>query len=367
MSIGLTIKKLRRERDITQEQLADYLGITSRAVSQWECDRTAPDISQLPLLANIFEVSADELLGIDVAAKQKKIDEILGNAKEKWSKGYNFEGMEILREGLKEYPNNYQIMFDLISCIWRVRDEPQNEGQRNTMTGEVIKLGEKILEECTDTKIRNLTIQLLCFTYPEVGKKDKAVALAEKMPSHYLSKENLLVSILNGTKRYEQCQDNLSDMLNDLYSSLCFNNGLLDDKTHPYTNGEMITIILKYLSIMDIIIEDKNYGFMRQQIGWANILLAQFYMEIGNSNKAIEHLKIAAKHSIIQDTKYNPNDEYSCILLRGKKFGGVVHNIDMNDSLHQLQEMKDEVFNPIRTNKEFVEIENQLKGFASKH
>ena len=38
MSIGKTIKKLRRERDITQEQLAAYLGITSRAVSQWECD-----------------------------------------------------------------------------------------------------------------------------------------------------------------------------------------------------------------------------------------------------------------------------------------------------------------------------------------
>ena len=50
MSIGSTIKRLRRERDLTQEQLAEYLGITSRAVSQWECDRTAPDISQLPAL-----------------------------------------------------------------------------------------------------------------------------------------------------------------------------------------------------------------------------------------------------------------------------------------------------------------------------
>ena len=37
MAIGYVIKKLRRERDITQEQLADMLGITSRAVSQWEC------------------------------------------------------------------------------------------------------------------------------------------------------------------------------------------------------------------------------------------------------------------------------------------------------------------------------------------
>ncbi len=38
MSIGTTIKKLRRERDMTQEQLADFLGITANSVSQWECD-----------------------------------------------------------------------------------------------------------------------------------------------------------------------------------------------------------------------------------------------------------------------------------------------------------------------------------------
>ncbi|MBQ9130605.1 MAG: helix-turn-helix transcriptional regulator, partial [Clostridia bacterium] len=54
MSIGSTIKRLRREKDLTQEQLAEYLGITSRAISQWECDRTAPDISQLPTLCHIF-------------------------------------------------------------------------------------------------------------------------------------------------------------------------------------------------------------------------------------------------------------------------------------------------------------------------
>ena len=53
MSVGSTIKRMRREKDITQEQLAEYLGITSRAISQWECGRTAPDISQLPALCHM--------------------------------------------------------------------------------------------------------------------------------------------------------------------------------------------------------------------------------------------------------------------------------------------------------------------------
>ena len=57
MTIGSTIRQLRQEQDITQEQLAEALGITSRAVSQWECDRTPPDISQIPALANFFDVT----------------------------------------------------------------------------------------------------------------------------------------------------------------------------------------------------------------------------------------------------------------------------------------------------------------------
>ena len=80
MSIGSIIKRLRREKDITQEQLAEYLGITSRAISQWECDRTAPDISQIPALCHIFHVSSDVLLGIDVEKNSEEIKKYLDTA-----------------------------------------------------------------------------------------------------------------------------------------------------------------------------------------------------------------------------------------------------------------------------------------------
>lgn len=66
MSIGTTIKRLRKENDFTQEQLAEYLGISAQAVSGWECDKCAPDVYQLPVLAQIFNVSADVILEIKV-------------------------------------------------------------------------------------------------------------------------------------------------------------------------------------------------------------------------------------------------------------------------------------------------------------
>jgi len=77
MSIGSKIKALRRAKDLTQEELAEVLGVSSKAVSQWECGRTAPDISQLPVLCNFFEVTADELLEIDVFHKTAERDKSL--------------------------------------------------------------------------------------------------------------------------------------------------------------------------------------------------------------------------------------------------------------------------------------------------
>ena len=61
--IGRKISNLRREQNMTQMELADKLGISFQAVSNWERGTTMPDISKLPELAEIFHVTTDELLG----------------------------------------------------------------------------------------------------------------------------------------------------------------------------------------------------------------------------------------------------------------------------------------------------------------
>jgi len=99
MNIGSQIKNLRRERGITQEHLAEYLNISVPAISQWECGKTSPDISQLPLLANIFRVSADVLLGIDIDAKERKINEIYDSAYNLSIAGYREKAKEKNRGG----------------------------------------------------------------------------------------------------------------------------------------------------------------------------------------------------------------------------------------------------------------------------
>ena len=61
LSIGENIKKLRAEKGITQEQLAEHLSITYQSVSKWENNITAPDLYLIPAIAGYFEISIDEL------------------------------------------------------------------------------------------------------------------------------------------------------------------------------------------------------------------------------------------------------------------------------------------------------------------
>ena len=62
MTIGKRIAHLRKEKGMTQEELAQHMGISPQAVSKWENDQTCPDISALPKLARLFDVTVDELL-----------------------------------------------------------------------------------------------------------------------------------------------------------------------------------------------------------------------------------------------------------------------------------------------------------------
>ena len=72
LKIGEQIKKLRREKDLTQEEVANHLGVSFQSVSKWERGEGYPDITMLPALSHYFQISVDELLGVDDTQKQKK-------------------------------------------------------------------------------------------------------------------------------------------------------------------------------------------------------------------------------------------------------------------------------------------------------
>jgi len=69
LKIGEKIKAKRRERELTQEELANILGVSKAAVSKWETEESYPDITMLPQIAQLFNITMDELFGYKLEYK----------------------------------------------------------------------------------------------------------------------------------------------------------------------------------------------------------------------------------------------------------------------------------------------------------
>ena len=81
-TIGKKLAALRKSRSYTQEKLSTILGVSPQAISKWESDTTMPDIMLLPVIAEVFDISIDELFGKNPKAKERMVrfDDVTNDA-----------------------------------------------------------------------------------------------------------------------------------------------------------------------------------------------------------------------------------------------------------------------------------------------
>lgn len=369
MSIGTTIKRLRRDRNITQEQLAEYLGISTGAISQWECDRTAPDISQLPVLANIFEVTTDSLLGVDVANKEKEIETILETAYKHHSAGHAERAVPILEDALKKYPTSHKMMYRLASaysaCV-RQLQIIESEETRMHYRNEVIRLCEKIRAESVDEQLRLYCSQLLCYTYEELGMADKIRELAKGQADLWICSEAYMICASKGVERFKRCRNFVMSMVDFICHQLDrIQYSRNDDGSMMFSVEERIEIMKKIPAMFRLFIDDGNYGFYEERMALNGIELSELYAAAGDCENTLSFLESAAVWAAHNDTEYDPDGTYTALLLRGKKFGRVSYNSQSNLCAQILDELNESVFDFVRENPRFSVVIEQLKPHAA--
>lgn len=111
------IRNIRKEKGMTQEALAEAIGVTTAAVSKWETGQSAPELGMLMELADFFEVSVDALLGHKLAAdrRKSKLDELETLANEQKFD----EARELAQKLLRNYPNDYEVVSKIADLYYR--------------------------------------------------------------------------------------------------------------------------------------------------------------------------------------------------------------------------------------------------------
>ena len=194
LSIGNKIRCLRKQRGVTQEQLAEAIGISFQAISKWENNLALPDITLAPALASYFGVTMDELFDYNLRETEKKIEAICDDA-------YTFrsddpaKSREILEEGLKVYPDNDVLLNNLL-YVMDYENDPDG----------VIRLANKLIDLTTQEDVRLDALRCLAEAYKQKGDMASAEAAIEQIPEIYFSKLSVAAWTLTGPKKYEAAQ-----------------------------------------------------------------------------------------------------------------------------------------------------------------
>jgi len=297
MSIGHKIKTLRRAKELTQEELAEVLGVSSKAISQWECNRTAPDISQLPMLCHFFEVTADELLEIDVFHKMQERDKIIAKNRELAHNGRNKEALQIIKEGLKRFPNDALLMSFLIDDSTVYICKHSNCEQANEQIEECRNYSEYILEHSVEDVARYSAIYFMSLYHFRKGEEDKAWEYAMKLPILCDGQEFLRVYLHTGTEQV-WAEQNLRLQLLDFFALRMLENWELDSGEKLYSEDELMELRDKKYALFSLLFEKGDYGCFSDHLANSHERQAREYAKRKNKEKCLYHLEQAAKHAL---------------------------------------------------------------------
>ncbi len=179
--IGDNIRALRKSKDVTQEQLAEFLGISNAAISKWERGETYPDISLLPVLAKFFNVSIDELMDYDISRNQEKIQNIESEYWRLWKLGKFEETSELIKAARQQYYDDYTIMYLYMHNVvggWVAVDNAKVLERKD----ELLHLCNMILRGCTIERIRLEAINIKAKILLAIGNKEGAIEALKVLP-----------------------------------------------------------------------------------------------------------------------------------------------------------------------------------------
>lgn len=226
MSFGSTIKQLRKERNMTQDHLANLLSVTPQAISRWENNVAMPDISLLIPLANIFKVSTDTLLEVNVEKNEEYIQELINNAlffTERYGDTLTAK-LDLYREKVRQFPESAELKEALLIVLTMLETQ-EGAFPDPAIYREMAELTEDIIEGGGGSLGTAHHQSDLVHYMKILNNSKRAEALAADSVKMVACREMLLPSTLTGRDQVDarkdlifKCTDAIINAVYDLYA-----------------------------------------------------------------------------------------------------------------------------------------------------
>lgn len=289
MNIGTNIYTLRKEKKITQAQLAEKLGVSEQSVSKWENNICAPDVSLFPIIAEFFGVSIDRLFGYHMNSYDDEVRTIIKSADDSMD---TYKEIEIISEGLKKYPNSPDLKIYLAFSLSMVNHMSKDENEKKEAIKKAIGLCTEVVDTCGDNKKVDSALSMLTRIYNETENYEKAKESIMKMSADaYSSRIVGMVNMLGNKKSYAEQEQFAEDSLWNLYWTMSH---IFEHMAHSYRVNKQHEKAIAFLDAQEKLLAIFNGGcpdFCATYKIWACENKASIYMKMGDKEKCLAELQ----------------------------------------------------------------------------
>lgn len=181
LKLAENIVRLRNDRKMTQEQLAEFIGVTKASVSKWETGKSLPDIVILPRLAAFFDITVDELIGYVPQLSKEQIEKLYQELAGEFAVLPFEEVMAKTQAYVKQYYSCYPFLFRI--CVLWLNHYILAEGEKRKVEilNSISQLCEHIKANCRNISISDDVVVLQAMVLLQLGRAAEVVEMLEEV------------------------------------------------------------------------------------------------------------------------------------------------------------------------------------------
>lgn len=291
-NIGSMICSLRKQRGMTQEQLAEMVGVSTPAVSKWETNSSCPDVALLAPIARALDTDVNTLLSFAPTLSQEGLLALLKEVRQ-LAEQDGGAAMERMREAVRRYPKDAQLQFQLASCAMTF---PQLFGWAEMQRAAAWTFAEEGLEfalQHGEQKLRFLAAYILAGLLLNGGKLERAEALLDTIPMIPVSPQALYTLLYQKQGDRDKARSSAQSQLASGATSVLNSLLMLASPDCGGTEAERARAFQAYQATANALGYPKSH---------TDILLASREMACGQTDQALDHLLSAARYLMEQET-----------------------------------------------------------------